>query len=66
MTTPLRKYINRIRGIQNKYRVKSRTNPTKFYVVEMLKNGETKCECLSSQYGRDCFHQQKVKRFLHK
>lgn len=62
----LLKYIDKVRGVENKWRVRSRTEPHLFHIVEVLNNGKMDCDCISGSYGRECRHQKLVKSKLKK
>ena len=59
----LRKWVDKIKGTEAKYRVRSHTEPHRFYIVEVLKNGETTCNCVAGGFSRLCRHQKLVQKY---
>ncbi len=49
-----------------RWRVKSKSKPGKFHIVEVYSDGQYRCDCTAGIYLRECSHKIKVKRYYAK
>jgi len=53
--------------VVSRYRVRSRSDPREFHLVELLKDGKLACDCLAGYYGSDsCHHKKVIRKYLDK
>ena len=49
-----------------KYKVRSRSHPGEFHIVEILPDGKIVCDCEAGLYNRPCWHKKLIERHLKK
>ena len=49
---------------KRKWRVPSKSEKGKYYIVRQLKDGSFRCNCIAGQMKRECSHQKIVKSIL--
>jgi len=52
--------------VEKVFRIPSRSEEGKFHIVELLGNGELKCDCVAGSFNRFCRHKRKVAEILTK
>mgnify|MGYP001599363055 CR=1 FL=1 len=50
--------------VKHKYRVRSRSNPNEFHIVEILNDGQLRCDCVAGFYKQECYHKEKIINWL--
>lgn len=52
--------------MKNKFKVRSRSHPGEFHIVDILPDGKIVCDCEAGLYNRPCWHKELIKNYLKK